>query len=135
MAHARSIDQQFHRKSTLVPAGRPATDQFHSITGHAGLVASEFTYKKDEEVYSEDEPSEYVYQVISGSVRSYKLLSDGRRQINAFSLPGEIFGLESGPVHRLTAEAVDDTTVRLVKRRNLEQAAGTAVQVAPSSGP
>ena len=116
----------------LVPAGHPATDQFHSITGHAGLVASEFSYKKDEEIYGEDEPSEYVYQVISGSVRSYKLLTDGRRQINAFYLPGDIFGLESGPVHRLTAEAVDNTTVRLVKRRNLEQAAGITVQVARS---
>jgi CRP/FNR family transcriptional regulator, nitrogen fixation regulation protein len=110
----------------------PAPDQFHAITGHAGIVASEFSYKKDEEIYGEDEPAEYVYQVISGSVRSYKLLSDGRRQIGAFYLPGDVFGLESGPTHRLTAEAVADTTVRLVKRRNLEQAAGITVQVARS---
>ena len=59
-------------------------DQFHAITGHAGLVATEFSYKKDEEIYGEDEPSDYVYQVICGSVQSYKLLSDGRRQIGAF---------------------------------------------------
>ena len=107
-------------------------DQFHAIAGHAGLVASEFSYKKDEEIYGEDEPAEYVYQVICGSVRSYKLLSDGRRQIGAFYLPGDVFGLESGPTHRLTAEAVADTTVRLVKRRNLEQAAGITIQVARS---
>ena len=110
-------------------ASHPAPDQFHAITG---LVASEFSYEKDEEIYGEDEPAEYVYQVISGSVRSYKLLSDGRRQIGAFYLPGDVFGLESGPTHRLTAEAVADTTVRLVKRRNLEQAAGITVQVARS---
>jgi CRP/FNR family transcriptional regulator, nitrogen fixation regulation protein len=114
------------------PAGNSVPDQFHAITGHAGLVATEFSYKKEEEIYGEDEPSDYVYQVISGSVRSYKLLSDGRRQIGAFHLPGDVFGLESGPVHRLTAEAVVDTTVRLVKRRSLEQAAGIAVQVARS---
>lgn len=113
-------------------AAHAASDQFHAIAGHAGLVATEFSYKKDEEIYGEDEPSDYVYQVISGSVRSYKLLSDGRRQIGAFYLPGDVFGLESGPVHRLTAEAVVDTTVRLVKRRSLEQAAGIAVQVARS---
>src|SRR5882672_8205932 len=110
----------------------PALDQFGAVTGHAGLIATEFSYKKDEEIYGEDEPAEYVYQVISGSVRSYKLLSDGRRQIGAFYLPGDVFGLESGPTHRLTAEAVADTTVRLVKRRNLEQAAGITVQVAQS---
>lgn len=110
----------------------PAADQFHAMTGYAGLVATEFSYKKDKEIYGEDEPSEYVYQVIRGSVRSYKLLSDGRRQIGAFYLPGDIFGLESGPVHRLTAEAVIDTTVRLLRRRNLEQAAGSTAEVARS---
>jgi CRP/FNR family nitrogen fixation transcriptional regulator len=112
-------------------ASTPA-DQFHIVTGHAGLVATEFSYKKEEEIYGEDEPSEYVYQVVSGAVRSYKLLSDGRRQIGAFYLPGDVFGLESGPTHRLTAEAIVDTTVRLLKRRSLEQAAGTDVNVARS---
>src|SRR5450631_2704052 len=101
----------------------PANDPFGALTVHAGLVASEFGYKKDEEIYGEDEPAEYVYQVISGAVRSYKLLSDGRRQIGAFHLPGDAFGLESGTIHRLAAEAIIDTTVRLVKRRSLEQAA------------
>jgi len=114
------------------PPADPSGDQFCLIAGHAGLVATEFSYKKDEEIYGEDESSDYVYQVIRGSVRSYKLLSDGRRQIGAFYLPGDVFGLESGPVHRLTAEAIVDTTVRLVKRRSLEQAAGITVHVARS---
>jgi CRP/FNR family transcriptional regulator, nitrogen fixation regulation protein len=113
-------------------AARTTDDQFCMITGQAGLVATEFSYKKDEEIYGEDEPSDYVYQVIRGSVRSYKLLSDGRRQIGAFYLPGDVFGLESGPAHRLTAEAIVDTIVRLVKRRSLEQAAGITVEVARS---
>jgi len=108
----------------------PATDQFGVVMVHAGLVATEFSYKRDEEIYGEGEPADYVYQVMSGSVRSYKLLSDGRRQIGAFHLPGDVFGLESGANHRLTAEAIVDTTVRLVKRRSLEQAAGTDVLVA-----
>jgi CRP/FNR family nitrogen fixation transcriptional regulator len=112
------------------PVTHPVTDSFAAVTGYAGLVATEFSYKKDEEIYGEDEPAEYVYQVISGAVRSYKLLSDGRRQIGTFHLPGDVFGLESGSVHRLAAEAIIDTTVRLVKRRSLEQAAGMDVQVA-----
>jgi CRP/FNR family nitrogen fixation transcriptional regulator len=113
----------------IAPAHR-VLDLFGAITGHAGLVATDFSYRKDEEIYGEDEPVEYVYQVVSGAVRSYKLLSDGRRQIGAFHLPGDIFGLESGAAHRLAAEAIIDTTVRLVKRRSLDQAAVTNVQVA-----
>jgi CRP/FNR family nitrogen fixation transcriptional regulator len=116
--------------TTVSHAPLPASDAFATITGHAGLIATEFSYKKDEEIYGEDEPAEYVYQVISGSVRTYKLLSDGRRQIGAFHLPGDVFGLESGTVHRLAAESIVDTTVRLVKRRSLEQAATVDVNVA-----
>jgi len=116
--------------TTVGHAPLPASDAFATITGHAGLIATEFSYRKDEEIYGEDEPAEYVYQVISGSVRSYKLLSDGRRQIGAFHLPGDVFGLESGTIHRLAAEAIVDTTVRLVKRRSLEQAATVDVNVA-----
>lgn len=80
----------------------------------------ELTYKKGTEIYGEKGPAEYVYQVKTGAVRSYKLLTDGRRQIGAFHLVGDIFGIESGSVHRFTAEAVVKTTVRLIKRQSLE---------------
>jgi CRP/FNR family transcriptional regulator, nitrogen fixation regulation protein len=123
--------------STSSPSGRKVaplagaiTDHFNVLAGHAGLIASEFTYRKDEEIYGEDETAEYVYQVVRGAVRTYKLLSDGRRQIGAFHLPGDVFGLEAGTKHRLAAEAILDTTVRLINRRSLEQAAQSDVRVA-----
>jgi CRP/FNR family transcriptional regulator, nitrogen fixation regulation protein len=116
------------RKVAALPCA--TTDRFGVLTGHAGLVATEFTYRKDEEIYGEDEPAEYVYQVIRGAVRTYKLLSDGRRQIGAFHLPGDVFGLESSAAHRLAAEAILDTTLRLVKRKSLEQSAQNDVRVA-----
>ena len=72
------------------------------------------------EIFGEAEPADHIYQVIEGEVRSHKLLFDGRRQIGAFHLPGDIFGLENGDFHRFTAEAIVDTTVRLVKRQSLE---------------
>lgn len=125
--NTQAINTQVRGK--IAPA-HPVFDQFGAIAGHVGLVATEFSYRKDEEIYGEDEPAEYVYQVVSGAVRSYKLLSDGRRQIGAFHLPGDVFGLESGAAHRLAAEAIIDTNVRLVKRASLEKAAGTDVQVA-----
>jgi CRP/FNR family nitrogen fixation transcriptional regulator len=43
-------------------------------------------------------------------------MSDGRRQIGAFCLPGDIFGIESDEVHDFAAEAIGDCTVRAVKR-------------------
>lgn len=96
----------------------------------ARVNLNEFSYKKGSEIFGEKEPADYVYQVMTGAVRSYKLLSDGRRQIGAFHLTGDIFGLEIGSEYRFTAEAVVDTTVRLMKRRSLERAAQSDVMVA-----
>jgi CRP/FNR family nitrogen fixation transcriptional regulator len=96
----------------------------------AEVILSEFKYNRGAEIFGEAEPADYVYQVIDGAVRSYKLLSDGRRQIGAFHLVGDIFGLENGPVHRFTAEAIVDTTVRLAKRASLEHVAETDALVA-----
>ena len=94
------------------------------------LNLNEFSYKKGSEIFGEKEPAEYVYQVMTGAVRSYKLLSDGRRQIGAFHLTGDIFGLEIGNEHRFTAEAVVDTTVRLMQRRSLERVARSDLVIA-----
>jgi CRP/FNR family transcriptional regulator, nitrogen fixation regulation protein len=93
----------------------------------AHVAASEFNYRKGVEIYGEKEPADYVYQVISGAVRTYKLLSDGRRQIGSFHLVDDVFGLENGDVHRFTAEAIVETRLRLVKRRSLERVAGQDV--------
>jgi CRP/FNR family transcriptional regulator, nitrogen fixation regulation protein len=107
---------------TADPAARPNTLGVLGMESSSNPTVnlSEFNYKKGTEIYGEQEPAEYVYQVKLGAVRSYKLLSDGRRQIGAFHLAGDIFGLENGSEHRFTAEAIVDTTVRLIKRRSLE---------------
>lgn len=128
--HTQTISTPAPVLNTPRIAVPPSADQFSVIASCSGVIATEFSYRKDEEVYGEGEPSEYVYQVIRGAVRTYKLLSDGRRQIGAFHLAGDVFGLDPGTAHRLTAEAITDTTVRLVKRRSLEAAAGSNVKVA-----
>jgi CRP/FNR family transcriptional regulator, nitrogen fixation regulation protein len=82
-------------------------------------VWSEFKYRVGSEIFGEAEPADYVYQIRQGSVRTYKLLSDGRRQIGAFHLPGDIFGIEECEFHRFTADAIVNTTVWIAKRRSL----------------
>ena len=96
-----------------------------AAASNSRICLSEFTYRRGSEIYGEKEPAEYIYQVKSGAVRSYKLLPDGRRQIGAFHVPGDIFGLENSGVHRFTTEALVDTTVRLIRRESLDAAAGS----------
>ena len=49
-------------------------------------------------------------------MRSFRLLSDGRRQITHFFLPGDIFGVEFGCERRAGAEALCDTVVIVARR-------------------
>lgn len=76
--------------------------------------ATRFT--RNAEIYGEGEPSEFIYQVMSGAVRVYSVLSDGRRQIGAFYLPGDYFGFEAGEFRAMSAEAVTEAKVRIVQR-------------------
>ena len=112
------------------PANRPRLLGELSALSQADILLTEFKYNRGAEIFGEAEPAEYVYQVVEGAVRSYKLLSDGRRQINAFHLVGDIFGLENSGTHRFTAEAIIETTVRLVKRVSLAHVAEQDVTVA-----
>jgi CRP/FNR family nitrogen fixation transcriptional regulator len=105
------------------PSKRPRLLGELGDLSHTKVSSSEFKYRKDAEIFGENEPADYISQVIEGAVRTHKLLSDGRRQIGAFHLPGDIFGLENGDFHRFTAEAIVHTTVRLVKREGLEREA------------
>ena len=75
-------------------------------------------FARDEEIFGEGEAADCVYRVVSGAVRLFRVLSDGRRQIIGFHLPGEVFGLDSGDQRTLSAEAVGKTTL-LASRRSI----------------
>ena len=62
------------------------------------------SFSKDEELFAEGDDTERFYEVRSGSVRTYKLLSDGRRLIDAFHFAGDIFGIEIGAQHRVSRQ-------------------------------
>jgi CRP/FNR family nitrogen fixation transcriptional regulator len=75
-------------------------------------------YRRDAEIFGEGEPANSVYQVMSGAVRTVKLLPDGRRQVATFLLPGDIFGIERD-VYQHTAEATMKSTIWVAGRSKL----------------
>lgn len=94
------------------------------------LIGTPFAYDREEEIYGEGEEAEFVYKVVAGAARTYKVLGDGRRQITGFHLPGDLFGFEQGESHRHTAEALSATKVLMYRRRQVERAATGRVEVA-----
>jgi len=94
------------------------------------LMGAAMSYSRNTEIFGENEPADYLYKVVSGTVRTYKILSDGRRQIGGFYLPGDIFGLEFADEHTLSAEAITDAKVLVIKRSALAALAGCDAAVA-----
>jgi CRP/FNR family nitrogen fixation transcriptional regulator len=114
------------------PAKRLRTTAANSDTlGQSmDLMGATMAYPRNSEIFGESEPADYLYKVISGSVRTYRILRDGRRQVGGFYLPGDIFGLEFADEHTLSAEAIADTKVLVVKRTALNALAGCNVAIA-----
>jgi CRP-like cAMP-binding protein len=83
--------------------------------------------RREQEIYAQDDAADYYYQVISGSVRTVRLMADGRRQVSEFLLPGEVFGFDALDTHDFAAEALEDSLLRRFPRRRVEALAGEHV--------
>ena len=93
-------ETDLHRPFAASPQRKPRAVE------SAGQIGLAMSFARNAEIYAEGETAGYVYKVISGVVRVSKLLPDGRRQISAFHMPGEMFGFEANELHHASAEAV-----------------------------
>jgi CRP/FNR family transcriptional regulator, nitrogen fixation regulation protein len=121
-SHAASV---MHRADAIDECGKAG-----SLEQTMRLMGAVISYPRNTEIFGEDEPADYVYKVVRGGIRTYKILADGRRQIGAFYLRGDIFGLPFGDTHALSAEAMIDAEVLVVKRSTLNGLAGRDVSIA-----
>lgn len=90
------------------------------------LPGATIAYGPGDEIYAQAEETDLIYRVTSGAVRTTRLDSDGRRQIGDFYYAGDFFGLEAGPEHRFSAEALCESQVQVFKRTTLAMADDTA---------
>ncbi|MDX0482616.1 helix-turn-helix domain-containing protein [Sinorhizobium medicae] len=119
-AGSQSLDHSFHNADNFAIAQIPGPRRV-------------FAYKAGQTVYAAGDSIGNCYQVATGAVRIYHLLSDGRRQVVSFYLPGEIFGFEAGPQHRLFAEAATETGLVVFGRRRMEKHSGELLALALAS--
>jgi len=87
-----------------------------SIPGSIELMGVAMPFARNSEIYGENEPADYFYKIVSGSVRTSRVLADGRRQIGAFYFPGDVVGLEAGEEHTFAAEAITNCKIIVIKR-------------------
>lgn len=70
----------------------------------------------------EGDPHTYGFRVLTGAIRLYKALPDGRRQVIDFLVAGECFGLLGADHYAYTVEAIVPSALARYPRANLEMA-------------
>lgn len=85
-------------------------------------IGLEMAFAKDEEIYGQGEAADLIYRVVRGTVRTSHFMADGRRPVGDFYYPGDLFGLETGSTHAMTAEALSDCVVLVASRQALRAA-------------
>ena len=99
------------------PARLPQSDEQLRLPSWAELLAAvPIKYGRNVEIFGDQEPAQYLYKVVEGAVRTFKILNDGRRQIAGFYLSADFFGLETESEHTLSAEAITQSKVLIIKR-------------------
>ncbi len=94
-------------------------EQMAEITG----TILSTTYKKGEIIYHAGEASDSLYIVKSGRIKIYRLSESGKEQLVRFLSTGDFTGelaLFSDSVHEAYAEAMENTEICLIRRRDLQ---------------
>jgi CRP/FNR family nitrogen fixation transcriptional regulator len=126
MLRQASVESVVAKRPPKISTIRPKHGLMDSLASMGVVVP----FARNSEIYGEKEPAECVYQVVAGVVRTYKILTDGRRQIGAFYVSNDLFGIEASLEHHLSAEAVSNCAVRIVKRGALHALAARDSEIA-----
>jgi len=88
-----------------------------------GAHGTRVVFARDTALFWEGDEAEFCYKIVSGAVRVCRLLSDGRRQLADFVLPGDLLGFDASETHSFTAEAIVETVALRFPRRRLDEIA------------
>lgn len=103
------------------PAASPVPDTCCDLCAAFAVtpVAVRSPFASGEEIFRQGDRATMVYRILQGSAISYRLLSDGRRQVTDFHMAGDFLGLEAGTEYRTTAEAQGPVIAAAVRRADL----------------
>ena len=124
LTQSASVKSAYHPSALRNPpleSKRPVetnTDD-ESLDRSMHLVGGVVYYPRRTAIIHEDDPADRLYKVMGGAVCTYKILSDGRRQIGGFYLPGDVFGLESAVGHTLAAETITNVKLLVIRKSAL----------------
>ena len=87
---------------------------------HMGRIARTIDLATQQNVFFEGDDADNLFVLISGALKLYKLLPDGRRQIIGFLFSGDLLGLAFNDVYHYTAEALAPSRLCRLPRSRIE---------------
>jgi CRP/FNR family transcriptional regulator, anaerobic regulatory protein len=98
--------------------GRAPRDELEALPGIGMTVTAE----PGQTIVVERDPIDHYYRIVSGTVRLYQSIADGRRQVIDFLSHGDCFGLTGMECHTYSVEAVSRVIMIRYPRHLLEGA-------------
>jgi CRP/FNR family transcriptional regulator len=87
------------------------------------LLGPAVTFAPGQRLFSEGDPARHAFAIVTGAVKVYKFLADGRCQILRFALPGDVLGIGSDSRHSYGADAIGKCTAVRVSLDRLKKQA------------
>lgn len=83
-------------------------------------------------LFFEGDPAKSIFEVVEGTLRTLRILPDGRRVITGFLHAGDILGISFKSHYICSAEAINDVTIRRVSRASFEHEVETSSEIRPA---
>lgn len=85
------------------------------------LAISRRHYHAHQTIFEEGAAADRIFHIVSGDVRLYKSLSDGRRQITGFLQAGDFIGLMTRDAYAYGAEAINNVELCCMRTVELQR--------------
>jgi CRP/FNR family nitrogen fixation transcriptional regulator len=105
----------FVSRTAFRPRAWGRVTEVASEIGSLDTMGTLVSFRRGAQFYGEGEPADYLYRLASGMARGYRMTSEGRRQVVAYYVPGDLFGFELGDDHSFSVEAVSNAKVGMIK--------------------
>src|SRR6516225_9125796 len=89
-------------------SGRPLTAEEQALLA---VISTVVRFKRGERIYAEADRADAVFNIVTGVVKSYRTLPDGRQHIVSFLFADDLIGLAQNGLYVNSAEAVTTATL------------------------
>ncbi|MEZ5997831.1 MAG: helix-turn-helix domain-containing protein [Hyphomonas sp.] len=97
-------------------------ERLSALLAGAGYPTVSRRLAPHEHLYFEQDPRKGVYELLSGTVIQYALLTDARRRIESFARPGDLLAFGQSAFHDENVEALTEARLNFIPRTVFDSA-------------